>query len=374
MQCCSITTGTNVNKQDDRDIIIQNKTIITDIFPNDPANIVKTHISSNLLHYYFELGPCQPKAIEMTNNTFPKTNGRSFHEEYYFKKLPDGKMIKRQWLSYSPLNNKIYCFTCMLFGVIKEKKNKLVLEGTQDWKHITSRIMVHESSKEHLESEISQSQYSNNNCLVTKLRMITNSQVAENREIVRVIFEAIQFLGKQNISLRGHDESFSSKNRGNFLSLIKILSKYHAPLAIHLNKIENATKKNRITFLSGQTQNSMLQIMSESIREIILKKVKESRMFAVIIDTTTDISKMEQFTFVVRFVNDEGIIEERLIALEIATDATGRGMFDLFCNICIKHGLDWKNNLYAQAYDGAALMQGRMFRITNTYTRTLSSC
>lgn len=244
------------------------------------------------MYNYFELGPCQPKAIEMTNNTFLKTNGRSFHEEYYFKKLPDGKMIKRQWLSYSPLNNKIYCFTCMLFGVIKAKKNKLVLEGTQDWKHITSRIMAHESSKEHLESEISKSQYSNNNCLVTKLRMITNSQVAENREIVRVIFEAIQFLGKQNISLRGHDESFSSKNRGNFLSLIKILSKYHAPLAIHLNKIENATNKNRITFLSGQTQNSMLQIMSESIREIILKNVKESRMFAVIIDTTTDISKM----------------------------------------------------------------------------------
>lgn len=82
-------------------------------------------------------------------------------------------------------------------------------------------------------------------------------------------------------------------------------------------------------------------------------------MFAVIIDTTTDISKMEQFTFVVRFVNDEGIVEERLIALEIATDATGNGMFQLFSKICEKHGLDWKNNLYAQAYDGAAAMQGQ---------------
>lgn len=143
------------------------------------------------------------------------------------------------------------------------------------------------------------------------------------------------------------------------MSLIKVLSKYHAPLAIHLNKIKNSSKQNRITFLSGQTQNVMLQIMSDSIRSIILKKVKDARMFAVTIDTTTDISKMEQFTFVVRFVNAEGIVEERLIVLEIATDATGNDMFQLFSKICEKHGLDWKNNLYAQAYDGAAAMQGQ---------------
>ncbi|KAL4120638.1 hypothetical protein QTP88_013292 [Uroleucon formosanum] len=213
-------------------------------------------------------------------------------------------------------------------------------------------------AKEHLESEISRGQYSTNNRLDVRFRLTTNNQIAENREIVRVIFEILLYLGRQNIAFRGHDESLTSKNRGNFLSLIKVLSKYHALLAIHLNKIENSSKQNRITFLSGQTQNVMLQIMSDSIRSVILKKVKDSRMFAVIIDTTIDISKLEQFTFVIRFVNYEGIVEERLIALEIATDATGHGMFQLFSTICEKHGLDWKNNLYTQAYDGAASMQG----------------
>lgn len=119
------------------------------------------------------------------------------------------------------------------------------------------------------------------------------------------------------------------------------------------------SKQSKITFLSGQIQNSMLQIMSNSIRTVILKKVKDTRMFAIIIDTTTDIFKMEQFTFIVRFVNDERIVEKRCIALEIATDATGHGMFKLFSKICEKHGLDWKNNLCAQAYDGAAAIQGQ---------------
>ncbi|KAL4148699.1 hypothetical protein QTP88_002869 [Uroleucon formosanum] len=328
-------------------------------FPNDPAIIMETNISSNLLQYFFELGPYQPGVLDMPANKFPITNGRSFREEYYYKKLPDGKNIKRQWLAYSPSKDKIYCFSCMLFGLVKTKKNKLVSTGTQDWKHITLRMLNHEMAKEHLESEISRGQYSTNNRLDVRFRLTTNNQIAENKKIVRVIFEILLYLeGRQNIAFRGHDESLTSKNRGNFLSLIKVLSKYHAPLAIHLNKIENSSKQNRITFLSGQTQNVMLQIMSDSIRSFILKKIKDSRMFAVIIDTTTDISKLEQFTFVVRFVNDEGIVEERLIALEIATDATVHGMFQLFSTICEKHGLDWKNNLYAQAYDGAASMQG----------------
>ncbi|KAL4126420.1 hypothetical protein QTP88_010642 [Uroleucon formosanum] len=223
----------------------------------------------------------------MPANKFPITNGRSFREEYYYKKLPDGKNIKRQWLAYSPSKDKIYCFSCMLFGLVKTKKNKLVSTGTQDWKHITLRMLNHEMAKEHLESEISRDQYSTNNRLDVRFRLTTNNQIAENREIVRVIFEILLYLGRQNIAFRGHDESLTSKNR----------------------------------------------------------------------DTTTDISKLEQFTFVVRFVNDEGIVEERL-ALEIATDATGHGMFQLFSTICEKHGLDWKNNLYAQAYDGVASMQG----------------
>ncbi|XP_025410448.1 zinc finger MYM-type protein 1-like [Sipha flava] len=47
------------------------------------------------------------------------------------------------------------------------------------------------------------------------------------------------------------------------------------------------------------------------------------------------------------------------MALESINDATGKGMFDLLCNICIKYDLDWINNLCAQTYDGAASIQGQ---------------
>lgn len=149
----------------------------------------------------------------------------------------------------------------MLFGLVKAKQNKIVLNGSQDWKHITLKMLNHEMAKEHLESESSRDLYSNNNRLEVRFRLTTNNQIVENREIVRVIFEILLYLGRQKIEFCGHNESLTLKNRGNFTSLIKILSKYHAPLAIHLNKMENSSKQNRITFLSAQTQNAMLIIM-----------------------------------------------------------------------------------------------------------------
>ena len=52
----------------------------------------------------------------------------------------------------------------------------------------------------------------------------------ENREIVRVIFDVIRHLAKQNNAFRGHDESDAAENRGNFLEELKFLAKYHQPL------------------------------------------------------------------------------------------------------------------------------------------------
>lgn len=94
------------------------------------------------------------------------------------------------------------------------------------------------------------------------------------------------------------------------------------------------TKENRLTFLSNRSQNNLLKIIGDMIRINILDQVKKSQLFAVIIDTTTtDISNQEQFSLVLRYVNDDGIREERLAALETATDGTGMGLFHAFKNI-----------------------------------------
>jgi len=117
------------------------------------------------------------------------------------------------------------------------------------------------------------------------------------------------YITRQNISLRGHDESCSSMNKGNFLELLQLLAKYHPILQNHLNKIGNK-KKNRLTLLSQDSQNRLLKILANIIRLFILKQVKKSGLFSVIIDTTTDIAKLEQFCLIIRYVDKYNIVQE----------------------------------------------------------------
>ncbi|XP_022168462.1 zinc finger MYM-type protein 1-like [Myzus persicae] len=333
---------------------------ITVMFDDDPGKWPKL-IPNGLKGYFLNLGVCQPSPMELSNWQFPKTNDshgsvRCFHEKYYFKTQSCGEIIKRSWLSYSSSLDKVFCTTCKIFGLPKAQKLTIASDGTGDYRNIKRNIENHESCNDHIQSVLSRALYESHNRIDAQIIQGSNIQVSENREILRVIIDSLIFMARQNIALRGHDESTFSTNQGNFLELIKMFAKYHPTLQHHLNTIEQH-KRNRLTFLSHDTQNKLLSILSNIVRSKILSEVKKAGIFSVIIDTTTDVSKLEQFCLVVRYVFD-GETYERLLALTTTQDASGFGMFQVFCNITENNNLNWKEHLCAQGYDGAASMQG----------------
>ncbi|XP_022162278.1 zinc finger MYM-type protein 1-like [Myzus persicae] len=335
-------------------------TFAEEIGPN--LNIVST---LSTMDNTSSAGPCQPLPSELKDCTFPNTiinskgHVRSFHESYYYKKLGDGKFVNRTWISYSISLNRYYCYTCKLFGLPRAKQNYLAIHGSNDYKNISRNITQHEVSPDHIQSEIARGLYMNHKRIDINLLESKNRQVAENREILKCVIEALLFTARQKIALRGHNEKIDSAYRGNFLEVIKLLSIYHAPLRSHLEQINSQGTHNRVTFLYNVSQNVLLNIMSDMVRSKILQDVKRSGLFSVIIDTTTDIANVEQYTFIIRFVSEEGKVQERLVALAAAPDATGLGMFNVFCDITEKYQINWKEELLGQAYDGANSMQGQ---------------
>ena len=59
-------------------------------------------------------------------------------------------------------------------------------------------------------------------------------KVELNRQNLRKIIQTILFLGRQNILIRGHDQSEGSINRGNFLELLNLRALDNLKLAQHL--------------------------------------------------------------------------------------------------------------------------------------------
>lgn len=286
------------------------------------------------------LGPLQPTSTDLPGGEFPKTSvcgtERSFSEFYYTSKT-NNKTHIRQWLAYSIIVDRVYCWTCRLYGTSKSQKNVLATTGCNDWKHLSTRLKEHESCKDHLESEISRPMYVGRNSIDLSLIRSGNTQVSKNRELVKVLMDVILYLSKYDSAFRGHSEKWlknDSINQGKFLGLTKILSNYHPVLLAHLQDLKNSDKKNRLTFMSKDSQNAMLAALAESVRDEILEKVKSAGMFSVIIDTTTDISKIDQFAFVLRYCSDDAEVFERLVCIDEVDDSSGKGMVDVFCKLC----------------------------------------
>ena len=54
-------------------------------------------------------------------------------------------------------------------------------------------------------------------------------QKHDNRKILECIIDALKFLVRQGLALRGDDESSTSENRGNFIELFNLLAKKQSP-------------------------------------------------------------------------------------------------------------------------------------------------
>ncbi|XP_060835470.1 uncharacterized protein LOC132918310 [Rhopalosiphum padi] len=94
-------------------------------YPNDPALVNSSEITSEYLSYMISIGPCQPLASNIPGKSFPKRKQnnifRSFHDTYYYKMLPDKSTVKRTWVSYSPSIDRVHCIVCKLFGTTRGK-------------------------------------------------------------------------------------------------------------------------------------------------------------------------------------------------------------------------------------------------------------
>ena len=60
---------------------------------------------------------------------------------------------------------------------------------------------------------------------------------------------------------------------------------------------------NATTFLSGKIQNEFIELLGNEVRQSILHRVKKSKYYGMMFDTTPDVSHNEQMSQVLRFVD-----------------------------------------------------------------------
>ncbi|PKU82504.1 hypothetical protein MA16_Dca005509 [Dendrobium catenatum] len=172
------------------------------------------------------------EAHQPKNHQFPQTIfgnlARRFNPKW-FEEYPD-------WLEYSVQKDAAFCLYCYLFKP-QDKTitgqcggDSFIGEGFINWKkkekllsHVGDHNSAHNKARHKCEDLMSTKEQS--------LHVLWLSKDERNRKDYRVMLTAavdcVQFLLRQGLSFRGHDESSRSENRGNYLELFDFLGNYN---------------------------------------------------------------------------------------------------------------------------------------------------
>ena len=321
---------------------------------NDPA---LWQVKDSLRIYYatnMDL-PQNMDQVDLTKTALPSgTTTRCLTKSIFSRTLTNGESISRFWLSFSDSTNAIFCTVCKLFSQVSSQ----FTTGYNDWKNLHARTLTHENSDHHRQAMCVWIAHRNNHDIDTSLNEAYDKQCQYWKHVLERIVKVILFLGERSLALRGKDERFGSVHNGNYLGILELLSEYDGFLAKHIERFGNPGKGNT-SYLSSTVCNELINIIGDMMLQKIVDEVKESKYFGIIVDSTPDLTHMDQLTFILRYVDTADLVPvERLLKFIPIYSHKGKSLSDVILDFLSRNDVDIMN-CRSQSYDNASNMSGR---------------
>ncbi|CAI0434139.1 unnamed protein product [Linum tenue] len=174
------------------------------------------------------------------------------------------------------------------------------------------------------------------------------------RTRLQASIDCIRHCVRQGHALRGHDESEPSKNRGNFIELLK----FHARGRQDVERVvlKNAPKNLQMT--SPDIQKDIVHAIASEITKGIICDIGDD-VFSILVDEARDTSIKEQMAIVLRYVNEEGYVMERFLGIAHVADTKALTLKMEIESMLVTNGLSL-SKIRGQGYDGASNMSGKI--------------
>ncbi|KAF0688861.1 zinc finger MYM-type protein 1-like, partial [Aphis craccivora] len=291
--------------------------------------------------------------IPMPGYNFPKTGKRNLKFQYI-------------WLLHVGKGNH-------------QVLGKLVFEKFDNWKKalgVKGFFKTHEATEYHKTCQYKYDTFfavKNNQVESVEVQVNNNlkKEIQENRNRIIPIIKTVLFCGKRGIALRGHrDEGMidieddKMHNDGHFRQLLRF--RVDAGDKDLENHLMTCAKNGMYT--SWRIQNEILTTCNILILQHLVKNINAAKSFTILSDETSDISKKEQLTLCIRYVNSgkKKLREDFLQFVEVK-NMSGKALADTILQNLQSLGIETKY-IVGQGYDGAAAMSG-MFNGTQSHIR-----
>lgn len=298
--------------------------------------------------------PCQPRNITFPKRAYSDKVSRSFNPGWFHQ---------YSWLEYSIKKDAAFCFPCRQFGISSIGRGRpekaFTVHGFRDWKHATGNkgsLIAHNNSFSHKQSVVAWEQYratSSSGTVVEQLGSNRSEMIKKNRHYFQAICDLILTCCRQDIALRGHRETNESSNRGNFLEFLLLISRYDPIVDDRLRR-----GPGNALYISHNIQNTIINIMASLVRRTICTSIQKAGYFSLLVDETKDLSKNEQMSFCLRFIDPDSCeIVERFLTFVSAPCLTAEHLSQYIVDTLAQHCINL-SSMVSQGYDGAAVMSG----------------
>ncbi|XP_045025191.1 zinc finger MYM-type protein 1-like [Daphnia magna] len=176
------------------------------------------------------------------------------------------------------------------------------------------------------------------------------------KSILKRLLSVIFFLSSRGLAFRGSNQIIGSPKNGNYLGLLEIIAEYDTLLANYLKDYGNKGKRN-VSYLSANICEEFIQLILEQVLQFIVKELKQAKYYSIIIDSTPDVSRVDQLTLSFRYVLENGNPVERFVGFIPMSGHSGAAMKDLVMETLEKLQISIED-CRGQSYDIASNMSG----------------
>ncbi|KAJ1198369.1 hypothetical protein NDU88_002210 [Pleurodeles waltl] len=238
--------------------------------------------------------------------------------------------------------------------------------GFNAWRKLSPRLLEHERSSYHLSAftmwKELEMQLHKQETIDAAAQLAQQRSFEKWKAILVRILDCVLYLARQTLPLRGHSEDLNTDgNCGNFLETFKLLAKYDPVAKQHLHRVQR-TDGYIVSYLSPQSQNEFISLLSDHIRTVIFQNIIKAKYFAIMFDSTPDISHTDQMSQVIRYVHieDSGVhVTESFIDFIQLYGKSADVITKQICDKLQADGLKLEH-CYGQGYDNAATMAGHI--------------
>uniref|UniRef100_A0A2S2Q4N5 Zinc finger MYM-type protein 1 n=1 Tax=Sipha flava TaxID=143950 RepID=A0A2S2Q4N5_9HEMI len=184
-----------------------------------------------------------------------------------------------------------------------------------------------------------------------------NKEVEYWRNVLKRVIEAIKFISIRGLPFFGDDEKLNSDHNGNFLGILELISKFDPFLENHLSQFGNKGSGN-VNYISSFTVRQIVDQMASKVLNHIVTEIKKVKYFGLIVDSTPDIAHVDQLSYILRYVTEEGEVLERFIKFQNIYSHTAESLTTHIVSLLKELNISI-NNCIGQSYDNASNMSGK---------------